>query len=305
LQNENTELKLKIKEFENNMEKTQEKAKILENNYKNSNNDVDELKNQNVKLEENINLLQNELSALKNSYSQLQEENENLQNQIKAKENELNSVSKNLNENYIKTNENLQEIQSQNEKLNIKNADLSKEFDKLKKEKLNIEQEKDELSEKLHQLEKDNKKLKSDLNAYISQAENKQKDAENQNEDLYNENERLKAKLGQEICKEEEYTSKIQELEKARDSYKDQYMSAKKINKELKKKLDSIEGDVQLFIKQREIEMYENMRKEEEEKLKEASRIEALKDVRGKITQFKSDRAMRSTSPSKSFSHKK
>eukprot|EP00826_Nyctotherus_ovalis_P044295 TRINITY_DN4774_c0_g5_i4.p2 TRINITY_DN4774_c0_g5~~TRINITY_DN4774_c0_g5_i4.p2 ORF type:complete len:137 (+),score=50.24 TRINITY_DN4774_c0_g5_i4:141-551(+) len=107
-------------------------------------------------------------------------------------------------------------------------------------------------------------------------------------EDLLVESSSLKYKFEELLDVKEGLGRRSGELEKERDLYRLKYKKAKNKKKELKKKLDSLEQQMQIVTRQKEIEMHEIEKQKENELLMSLSRREAMKEIQGKISMYKS-----------------
>ena len=245
--------------------------------------------------EKKAELFKVQLQESHSNYELLEEENIKINTALKQREFELEAKTAELNEKIKMASTSATDLQLQNEQSAERIQELSGELERMRKENGRLQEESQKTGETNKKLVWQNTKLENELNMAYVQNESTIKGLEAKYEEIARECERLRSQCAEYKNAEEELKGKIEEQERARDKYKEQYIDEKKMNKQLRKKLDSIEQDVQLFVREREMEMRENLKREEAERYKEMTRIEALKDVHGKINQFKTDRAVKAS----------
>ncbi len=168
--------------------------------------------------------------------------------------------------------------------------------------------EKRELQVRIEQIEKscsDLRNQKEKLVATCSQRGEGEKSAAERCLALEAECQALRDKNLDLLVAAEDAKKKAGESEDARDSYKEQYLNLKKLNGEMRKRLESIEQDMQMLMRQREVETFENQKREMAQRYKEQSRLETMREVHDKISQFKTERTFRGESPPLALQSKK
>ena len=191
--------------------------------------------------------------------------------------------------------ERIAELQEKCNESELNVQKFNSEIKQIKKEKAILEEDLVELNAKNRELEENKNKFEEELSSTCDQAELNIKNLQEKYESMHLENEKLKENFEDYKNNESVLRKQLEESNKAKDTYKNKYMDIKKLNKTMKKKLESIEDDVQLFMKERENELEESLKKEQADKIREQSRIEAIRDVNYKINQFKTERGLTSS----------
>ena len=276
---------MKIINLESDVENCKEKEKKNNNELKQTLSQYEIINKDKTKLQKQCDLLKSQLSESNKIQQISHEEKIKLEIKLREKESELDN----------KANERI-EIRKENqftcEEMGKKNKELENEIERRIREKKLAEEEKNEIMSKLRFLEEDAKGLKIELKMVTKDSEQKLKLFTEENEKVKKENIMIKAQLENLMSDQKELENANDELIKACESYKDKFINAKQVNKNLKKKLNSLEDDIQIFVRQRELEISENHR-EPYKKTKESTRSDIMKDVKEKINQFKTDRILK------------
>ena len=234
LNNQNNELKNKIKELEI-------KTDDENNQYKNK---IEELKENDRIKEERIKELENEKNIIMNDSNKIAEKSNS---EIQRNKDEINALSKEnniLNQKYVQIEKELKDVKNENEKYKLNENELIKSNKKLQK-KIN------DLEKSINNYVKINNKLRGKeniineyKNKYLNIQKNKENEIINLNkklkecEDYINELENKYREKENEIIKLENLNKKYQNKEDLLNKSKEESKGIKQINLKMKKELE-------------------------------------------------------------------
>lgn len=269
----------------------EERANLSNPRYKQTLNDLQKTIQEKALLQKQCDSLNDRLKESNDKCNSLQKENTSIKMSLREKESALNADMKKLVDKSHEDESKISMLQGQYNRSVEKIENLEKLCNNLKN---NNEYEQNDLVTSNEELRNECRKLNELKNDYEKRLNNFCKEYES----ITAENNEIKSQLQKSIERQEKLERKNSELKSIQDVYKDQCAEAKKTNKDLQDKLAALEYNIKSMINQREIDAYEARKRRENEFANELSKNAILKEMKGKITQFRNDRL----SPRKPYS---
>ena len=217
------------------------------------------------------------------NYSLLQKDNEKIKRELNEREQILNTKIQRLQDKLSEQKEQSNEMKNKYEQSEEYNKNLKELYDNLKTK---YEVDRITQTSTYNELKNEYTKIydineKSELHLALLDKER---------EGISIENEQVKIKLAQAVRIQEELKRKNLQLKEMLEEYNKQYMDTNILIKDLNNKISTLDKELKQLMTQREKDIHEERRRKDEELRNQMTKTVALKEVKGKIIQFKIDR---------------